>query len=339
MTMLKTDSTTSAPERPLSLWQRLSMYPSLRILIVLVVICAAFAIANPEAFATGRNLRSIATDASILILISVGMAFVIATAGIDLSVGAVLVFSGIISAKVMIALGDNLGSILLGALVAVLTGLVWGLINGVLITAARVPALIVTLGTMGMATGAGLLITNGTDLFNIPPSLVANFGVGRIGGVLPWVVVVAAVVTALGIVTMTMTRFGRHTLAIGSNPEAARRAGINVDRHLRRVYGLQGMLAGLAGFVSLARFSTTTIAGHMTDNLQAITAVVLGGTSLFGGVASVFGAVVGAFFPIVLQNGFVIAGLQSFWQQVAIGAVLIVAVYLDQRRRNKDSGK
>lgn len=336
-------STTTKPaptqERRLNLWQRVSMYPSWRILIVLIVICAAFAIANPEAFATGRNLRSIATDASILILISVGMAFVIATAGIDLSVGAVLVFSGILSAKVMIELGDNLGSILLGLIVAVVTGLAWGIVNGVLITAARVPALIVTLGTMGMATGAGLLITNGTDLVGIPNSLVTNFGVGRIGGVLPWVVVVATVVAALGIVAMTMMRFGRHTLAIGSNPEAARRSGINVDRHLRRVYALQGVLSGLAGFVSLARFSTTTIAGHMTDNLQSITAVVLGGTSLFGGVASVFGAVIGAFFPIVLQNGFVIAGLQSFWQQVAIGAVLIVAVYLDQRRRNKDAGK
>lgn len=337
--MHKTDLVPSAQGKQLNLWQRLSMYPSWRILVVLVVICLAFAIANPEAFATGRNLRSIATDASILILISVGMAFVIATAGIDLSVGAVLVFSGILAAKVMLEFGDGLGSILLGLLVAILSGLAWGLINGILITAARVPALIVTLGTMGMATGAGLLITNGTDLVGIPESLVSNFGVGRIGGVVPWVVVVAVVVAALGIVAMTMTRFGRHTLAIGSNPEAARRSGINVDRHLRRVYALQGMLAGFAGFVSLARFSTTTIAGHMTDNLQAITAVVLGGTSLFGGVASVFGSVVGAFFPIVLQNGFVIAGLQSFWQQVAIGGVLIVAVYLDQRRRNKDGGK
>ena len=150
----------------------------------------------------------------------------------------------------------------------------------VLITAARVPALIVTLGTMGMATGAGLLITNGTDLVGIPDSLVTNFGVGRIGGVLPWVVVVAAVVAAMGIVAMTMTRFGRHTLAIGSNPEAARRSGINVDRHLRRVYALQGMLSGLAGFVSLARFSTTTMSACASTAADAITSATAASLTL-----------------------------------------------------------
>ena len=134
-------------------------------------------------------------------------------------------------------------------------------------------------------------------------------------------------------IVLAATRFGRYTYAIGSNEEAARRAGVNVDRHLIKVYALAGTLAGLAGFLSLARFGTTTIGGHATDNLQAIAAVVIGGTSLFGGIGTILGTVFGVFIPAVLQNGFVIVGVQPFWQQVAVGAVLIVAVYLDQLRR------
>lgn len=319
-----------------SLFRRIVGSPSFRILLVLAVMIIAFSILSPGAFPSASNVRNIATDASILILLSVGMVFVIATAGIDLSVGAVLVFSGIMAAKVMQIFGDTPLSIALGLAAALVSGIAWGLVNGWLVAVADIPALIVTLGTMGAATGIGLLITNGTDLVAIPPSLVSNFGIGRAFGAIPWVVILAFGVAAIGIVVMNYTRFGRHTLAIGSNTEAARRAGINIDGHLIKVYALQGLLAGLAGFVSLSRFANTTIAGHMTENLQAITAVVLGGTSLWGGVASVFGAVIGAFFPIVLQNGFVIAGLPSFWQQVAIGIVLIVAVYFDQRRRRRN---
>jgi ribose transport system permease protein len=129
------------------------------------------------------------------------------------------------------------------------------------------------------------------------------------------------------------TRFGRYTYAIGSNEEAARRAGIAVDRHLIKIYGISGLLAGLAGYLTLARFATTTIAGHTTDNLQAIAAVVIGGTSLFGGIGNIIGTVVGVFIPAVLQNGFVILRVQPFWQQVAVGAVLVLAVYLDQLKR------
>ncbi len=150
---------------------------------------------------------------------------------------------------------------------------------------------------------------------------------------IPWIVFVAAGVTILGGIALAATRFGRHTYAIGSNAEAARRAGIAVDRHLIRIYGLSGLLAGLAGFLNLAHFTTTTLGGHSTDNLQAIAAVVIGGTSLFGGIGSIIGTVVGVFIPAVLQNGFVIVGVQAFWQPVAVGAVLIAAVYVDQIKR------
>jgi ribose transport system permease protein len=220
-----------------------------------------------------------------------------------------------------------------GLLVALAAGLAWGVLNGVLITKAKVPPLIVTLGTLGMALGLSLIITDGVDVRDVPTRLVTSVGVGELFGEIPWLVVIAAGVAVVFGVILAMTRFGRHTYAIGSNDEAARRAGINVDRHLIAVYGIAGLLSGLAGFMNLARFATTTLGGHATDNLQAIAAVVLGGTSLFGGVGTVVGTVVGVFIPVVLQNGFVITGVDTFWRDVAVGAVLIAAVYLDQLRR------
>jgi ribose transport system permease protein len=191
----------------------------------------------------------------------------------------------------------------------------------------------VTLGTLGMALGAALLITGGVDQRDVPFKLVETVGSGRLFGELPYLVLIAFAVALVGGVLLAATRFGRYTYAIGSNEEGARRAGVAVDRHLIKVYALAGTLSGLAGFLSLARFATTTIGGHSTDNLQAIAAIVIGGTSLFGGVGTMLGTVFGVFIPAVLQNGFVIVGLQPFWQQVAVGAVLIIAVYLDQLRR------
>jgi ribose transport system permease protein len=323
-----------AGEEHLTLWQRLALSSTLRILLILGGMIVVFAVLQFEQFATVANLRNVATDASILLVLAVGMTFVIITAGIDLSVGSVLVFSGVISANVMQAVGgDNWGVILIGLVASLVSGLAWGVLNGVLVTKARVPALIVTLGTLGMAQGAALLITNGVDERDVPFTLIEKVGTGDLFGQIPWLVVIAAAVAIVFGVILAATRFGRYTYAIGSNPEAARRAGIAVDRHLIKVYGLAGGLAGLAGWLSLARFSTTTIGGHATDNLQAIAAAVLGGTSLFGGIGTIGGTVVGVFIPVVLQNGFVITGVRPFWQQVAVGAVLILAVYLDQLRR------
>ncbi|HEV3495906.1 MAG TPA: ABC transporter permease, partial [Actinomycetes bacterium] len=240
--------------------------------LILLAIVTGFAALRFQQFATVFNFRNIAAEASALLIIAVGMTFVIITAGIDLSVGSVLVFSGVIAAKVMLAIGgggwDAIGAGLVAGLVA---GTIWGVVNGVLVTKARVPPLIVTLGTLGMALGSALLITGGIDVRGVPLRLTTTIGIGQLGGV-PYVVIIAAVVTAVGAITLSMTRFGRYTYAIGSNAEAARRAGIDVDRHLIKVYALSGLLAGLAGMVSLARFTTTTIGGHSTDNLAAIAA-------------------------------------------------------------------
>ena len=321
-------------EEPRLWWQKLVAGSNTWIGLILIGLILVFSIIKPADFFSVANGRNIATDAAVLLVIATGLTYVIITAGIDLSVGSVLVFSGVISAKVMSAVGgNNWGVMLIGLVAALLAGLAWGMLNGFLVSKAKIPPFIVTLGTFGMALGAALLITGGVDEREVPFKLITTIGTGRLAGQIPWLVVIAAVVCVVFGVILASTRFGRYTYAIGSNQEGVRRAGVNVDAHLIKVYALGGTLAGLAGYLSLARFGTTTVAGHTTDNLNAIAAIVIGGTSLFGGVGTILGTVFGVFIPAVLQNGFVIVGVQAFWQQVAVGAVLIIAVYFDQLRR------
>jgi ribose transport system permease protein len=317
----------------MSWWQRILAASSTQIGLILVALIFIFAVLKPEEFFAVSNARNIATDAAVLLVLAVGATYVIITAGIDLSVGAVLVFSGVVAAKLMNSMGgDNWGVIFAGLGAALGSGLAWGALNGFLVAKAKIPAFIVTLGTLGMSLGAAYLITGGVDEREVPFKLVSEVGIGRVAGI-PYLVLISLAVAIVFGIILAQTRFGRYTYAIGSNEEGARRAGVGVDWHLIKVYALAGTLSGLAGFMSLARFGTTTIGGHNTDNLNAIAAVVIGGTSLFGGIGTILGTVFGVFIPAVLQNGFVIVGVQAFWQQVAVGAVLIVAVYLDQLRR------
>jgi ribose transport system permease protein len=310
------------------------------IFLALVVIVLVFSVMKPHQFLSSFDIKTIFINASVVLMLSVGMTYVIITAGIDLSVGSVLVLSGVLAAKLMIALGGGVASastagwwpILAGLAVGLLVGVGWGAFNGVLIALLDIPPLIVTLGTFGMALGLADVITGGVDVSGIPATLNTTIGAGSLGPI-PVLVVIAAVVTIVLGLVLHFTRFGRYTYAIGSNAEAVRRAGINANWHLIKVYALAGLLAGLGGDLSLAYFTTTTISGHVTDNLTAISAVVIGGTSLFGGSGTMFGTVVGVFIPVVLASGLVIVGVQSFWQQVMIGAILIVAVYFDQLRR------
>jgi len=298
---------------------------------VLLVLILIFSAIDP-AFHSTSNFRNILTDASILLVMAVGMTYVMVAAGFDLSIGSVLVFSGVVGIKAMVALGtDNALTVLVGLVVSCLGGLSWGVFNGICITKLRVPALITTLGSLGAALGIARLITHGNDVRGVPLTLIKITTGGFLG--LNWIVWVAAFVTVVGGLVLHFTRFGRWTYIIGSNAEAARRAGIDVDRHLLKLYALSGLLAGLAGMLSLTRFATTTIAGHASDALQVITGVVLGGTSLFGGIGTIVGTVIGMFIPAVLQNGFIVTNVEPFWQEVAIGFILIAAVYIDQLKR------
>jgi ribose transport system permease protein len=320
------------------LLKRLGSLQSVWILGVLLVIVVFFTITGGDKFLSASNFSLISQNIAVWAVIGVGMTFVIITSGIDLSVGSVLVFASVIAAKVMSGVGGGgIGTILLGLVAAIVAGAAWGLVNGFLVAKGGLPSLIVTLGTLGMALGAALLITKGFDLTDLPTELTDSFGIGRLFGQIPYIVIVAAIVAVFGGVLLAFTRFGSRTYAIGSNIEAARRAGIKVDRHVMAVFTFAGALSGLSGFLSLARFGTTSVAGHAFDNLQVITGVVLGGTSLFGGIGTVFGTAIGVFIPVTLNNGLVIQGVQPFWQQVVTGAILILAVYVDQVRRKKQS--
>lgn len=304
--------------------------------VVLLVLMVVFSIARPETFPTGVNGRNILTDVATLLVMATGMTFVMVAGGFDLSIGSVLVFAGVLSAKTMEAMGtDTAFTVVVGLAVALAAGLGWGLFNGLCITRLRVPALITTLGSLGAALGVSHLLTGGSDVRDVPLTLI-NVSTSSFLQ-LSWIVWIAAAVTLVGGVVLAVTRFGRHTYIVGSNPEAARRAGINVNRHLLKLYAANGLLAGLAGWLSLTRFATTTISGHSQDPLQVITGVVLGGTSLFGGIGTVLGTVVGIFIPGVLNNGFIVMNVEPFWQEVAIGFILIAAVYIDQlKRRRRD---
>lgn len=308
-----------------------------RLFLALVALIVMFSLLKPTAFPTLSNTLNILSDAAILLVLAVGATFVIITAGIDLSVGGVLVFSSVVSAMVMAGIGDGTPlTLIIGLIVALVAGTLWGILNGFLVAKARIPALIVTLATMGASLGASLLITNGVDVRNVPFSLVEAVGSGTVAGI-PVLALIALVVAVMFGIVLAQTRFGRYTYAIGSNAEALRRTGVNTTRHLIKVYALAGLLAGLAGYLSTARFATTTLGGHSTDNLATITAVVIGGASLFGGRGLMIGTIIGVFIPVVLQNGFVVLNISPYWQQIAVGAVLLGAVYLDQmRRRSRD---
>ncbi|MGU3646496.1 ABC transporter permease [Microbacterium sp. C23T] len=306
-----------------------------QVFLVLLVIIMVFTIMAPDTFAQWSNFRLIIQNASILAVLGVGMTYVIITAGIDLSIGSVLVFSGVVAAITMRAMGGGgWGVATVGILVSIASGLAWGLFNGVLIAKAKIPPLIVTLGTLGITLGLAQILTGGIDIRDVPTELTLTVGYGNVLGTIPLIAVIALVVIVIGAIVLHFAKFGLYTFAVGSSEIAARRVGVKVDAQLIRIYALSGGLAGLAGILSLSQFSTTAIAGQSQTNLNVIAAVVIGGTSLFGGVGTVVGTVVGLFIPAVLQNGFVIIGVQPFWQQVAVGAVLIIAVYVDQVRRS-----
>lgn len=305
-------------------------------LAVLIVLFAIFSFMSPDTFPTVANVKNLIVDTSIFLVMAVGMTYVMVAAGFDLSIGSVLVFAGICSVKVMSATGgQGYATALLGLVVAVAAGIAWGLFNGFCVTRLRVPALITTLGSLGAALGAANLLTNGNDI-SVAQRAMINLQIDDQLGV-PWIVWLSLAVVVVGGAILRYTRYGRHTYVIGSNDEAARRAGINVNAHLVSLYAISGGLAGLAGMMSLVRFSTTTIGGHSQDALTVITGVILGGTSLYGGYGVILGTVIGIFIPTVLQSGLVIENVQPFWQNVAVGFILIAAVYLDQlKRRARD---
>ncbi len=274
-------------------------------------------------FLTVSNLLNVAQQISINAIIAVGMTFVIITAGIDLSVGSLVAFSGVVLASVLQA-GVPLP---IAILVGLGVGLSCGMINGLLITQGRIPPFISTLGMMSVARGAALLYTKGRPVSGFSE----NFRYLATGEIfhIPVPVIIMGVVYIIAHFVLNRTKLGRYAYAIGGNEEAAILSGINVKLYKTMVYALCGLLSGLAALILTARLnSAQPIAGNMYE-LDAIAATVIGGTSLMGGEGTVLGTLIGALIMGVLRNGLNLLGVSSFIQQIVIGSVIIIAVLMD----------
>ena len=304
--------------------------------VVLIGLVALFSVITPgHSFLQLSNFQAMGRDAAIGILLAVGATYVLGSGHLDLSIGANLVLSSVLGAKVMAHFATATGlllDLLIGLVVCVVIGTIIGSVNGLLVTRARVNSFITTLATSGIAAGVTLVLAGGADIPGVPQGAQLKFGVVNLAGIPLTIWIITPIVLVLW-VALVKTRYGIRTLAIGSDRESAVRAGIDVNRHTFTLFLLSGVLAGVAGFLDITRFGSTNILGHSTDALAAIAAVVIGGTSLFGGRASVGGSLAGALIPVVLGTGLVIAGLPFYYQQSVVGIILLVAVYLDQRRR------
>ncbi|MGH2860448.1 MAG: ABC transporter permease [Solirubrobacteraceae bacterium] len=303
------------------------------IFAVLIAIIAAFSIDSPY-FLTKANWITTSTTATEVLLLAIGETFVIVSGGIDLSVGAALGLSGMTGGWTMMHFFSSPATpaaivIAIGFIVTILTGLLIGLLNGLLVSHLNIPSFVVTLGTLGICTGLGDLIYGGQEISTLPPAL-ASIGNTNLGSWVPVVVLVAVVLAVVFGLVLAKTRFGNYTYAIGDSCEAASRAGVNHRRHLVKVYMLAGVMAGVAGVTVMVRLGVASPTSGSSDNLNAIAAAVIGGTSLFGGRGTIAGAVIGTAIISVLLTGLIIVNVPPFWQLVAVGIVLIAAVYVDQ---------
>ncbi|OAT72496.1 ribose ABC transporter permease [Parageobacillus thermoglucosidasius] len=297
-------------------------------LIGFFLLCIVLSILS-DSFLTVNNWMNVLRQVSINALIAFGMTFVILTGGIDLSVGSVLALSSAITAGIMASGTNGFTAIIIG----LLAGFLMGALNGVVITKGRVAPFIATLATMTMFRGLTLVYTDGRPItgFASDDILFQMMGRGYFLGIPVPVVFMIVVYVALYFV-LKKTTFGRHTYAIGGNEEASRLSGIRVDRLKVWIYSLTGGLSALAGIILTSRLNSAQPTAGTAYELDAIAAVVLGGTSLSGGRGWIFGTLVGALIIGVLNNGLNLLNVSSFYQQVIKGLVILLAVLLDRRK-------
>lgn len=323
------------PAKRQSLWRSCQtaseerLHVRLESLVVLIALGVVMSVLSPYFLSTSNFLNILLATSTIGVL-AIAATFVIGAGGLDLSLGSVMGLSGVVGAYAAVNLG-------LPTVIAVSAcigaGAGAGFINGKLVTRAFVPAFIVTLGMMGLARGLALVISDGRVIYGLPDTML-YLGQGRPFGV-PMPVFIFLATALVTHYVLSFTRFGRYTMAIGDNETAARTAGINVERHRVILYTLSGALAGLAGLLFMARINSGDPTAGISFELTAITAAIIGGTNLFGGRGSVLGSVIGALIMGVLQNGLNLLAVQSYYQTMAIGAVLIFAVFIDQYQTRK----
>jgi len=315
------DAAPVAAKRP---WMN-DVLQTIGILPILVLIVAIFGVVAPNFF-TDSNLLNIARQASINIVLAAGMTFIILTGGIDLSVGSML------GATAVVAMVASLNPALsaLSIPLALLAGLGMGLFNGILVAYAGLPPFIVTLGTYTALRGAAYLIADGTTVINssINFEWIGNAYLGPV----PWLIIIALAVIAICWFILRRTTLGVHIYAVGGNMQAARLTGIKVSFVLLFVYAASGLLSGLGGLMSASRLYSANGNLGMGYELDAIAAVILGGTSFVGGIGTITGTLVGALIIATLNNGMTLMGVSYFWQLVIKGAVIIIAVLIDKYR-------
>lgn len=296
----------------------------------LLGLCILFSVLSPYFFTTS-NLLNVAQQSAIIAVISVGMTFVIITAGIDLSVGSVLAFSGVVMASVLQA---GL-PVPIGILVGLIVGFGCGLVNGLLVTYGSIPPFIATLGMMSIARGGALWYTDGRPISGFDDSF-RFLATGEVFHI-PIPVIIMLLVYAIAHFVLTRTKMGRYTYAIGGNEKAAILSGINIKLYLNIIYGIAGLLSALAAVMLTARLNSAQPIAGMMYELDAIAATVIGGTSLFGGKGTVIGTLIGALIIGVLRNGLNLLGVSSFIQQIVIGSVIIGAILLDTKLKKSTS--
>ncbi|QDJ12693.1 sugar ABC transporter permease [Mergibacter septicus] len=310
------------------------------VLIFLFLLIIFFQLQN-SAFLSERNIFNILTEVSIFGIMAVGMTFVILTAGIDLSVGSILAVCAIFAAHII--KGSNTVTVevgawhgyswLIGIVVCLAMGTAIGWLNGLGITKLKLPPFIITLGGMTIWRGLTLVINDGAPIAGFD-SGYRWWGRGDLFGI-PVPVIIFAIVAILGYIALHKTRWGRYVYAVGGNPEAARLAGVNINRTLVSVYVVMGALAGLAGFILSARLGSAESVAGVGFELRVIASVVIGGTSLMGGYGRVTGTIFGAIIMGVLINGLVLMDVSAYYQQIIIGLVIILAVSFDTYAKNR----
>ena len=280
----------------------------------------------------GFNVQSILIFATAPLLLGIGQSLVIISGGIDLSVGFIMGLSAVVLATIVQSFsGEAQGvALAIGILATFLVCLIPGLINGLLITKLKVPPFIGTLGMYGVARGSGFIIADGMTV-PVDNDWLYNLGTGKILGI-PIIVLIVIIVALVFHFVLSRTKFGQYTYAIGGNREAAIRSGINVDRHIIIIFLLSAFCAFLAGLVYTARFSAGAAQAGEPMLLDSIAAVFIGGASFYGGSGKIIGTVVGALVIAVIQFGLVFVDVDSFWQFLAVGLVIIVAVLIDQSK-------
>jgi len=293
----------------------------------IIILCLFLSIVSPY-FLTLANIRNVLLQSSVLIVLAIAETIIIITGGIDLSVGSsVALITSLIAGFSAYGIGLSLiGSLLIGTFI--------GFLNGFMVSRLKLPAFIATLGSMGIVRGVALLYTNGLTL-RIHIEGLKFFGSGSIGSV-PIAVIISLILWFIFQICFTRTCFGRYTYAVGGNMEAARLAGINVYKHLLIIYTLAGLLASIAGVMEAGRIGAGSAIAGQGYELDAIAATVIGGTSLKGGRGTIIGSVLGAVLIGILRNGLSLLNISSFWTQITVGALIILAVTFDifkERRR------